>query len=51
MTFSGDHYEDFAAPEIALYALEDDAGVPVPAAARHRARLRVGAVRRGRRRS
>ena len=28
MTFSGDHYEDFAAPEIALYALEDDAGVP-----------------------
>jgi predicted ATP-grasp superfamily ATP-dependent carboligase len=26
MTFSGDHYEDFAAPEIALYALEDDAG-------------------------
>jgi predicted ATP-grasp superfamily ATP-dependent carboligase len=28
MTFSGDHYEDFAAPEIALYAVEDDAGVP-----------------------
>ena len=28
MTFSGDHYEDFAAPEIALYALEDDAGLP-----------------------
>jgi predicted ATP-grasp superfamily ATP-dependent carboligase len=28
MTFSGDRYEDFAAPEIALYALEDDAGVP-----------------------
>jgi predicted ATP-grasp superfamily ATP-dependent carboligase len=28
MTFNGDHYEDFAAPEIALYALEDDAGVP-----------------------
>jgi predicted ATP-grasp superfamily ATP-dependent carboligase len=28
MTFSGDHYEDFAAPEIAIYALEDDAGVP-----------------------
>jgi predicted ATP-grasp superfamily ATP-dependent carboligase len=28
MTFSGDHYEDFAAPEIALYALEDDTGVP-----------------------
>ena len=28
MTFSGDRYEEFAAPEIALYALEDDAGVP-----------------------
>ena len=28
MTFNGDHYEEFAAPEIALYALEDDAGVP-----------------------
>jgi predicted ATP-grasp superfamily ATP-dependent carboligase len=28
MTFNGDHYEDFAAPELALYALEDDAGVP-----------------------
>src|SRR3954469_25380497 len=28
MTFNGDHYEDFAAPEIALYALEDDAGAP-----------------------
>jgi predicted ATP-grasp superfamily ATP-dependent carboligase len=28
MTFSGDRYEDFAAPEIALYALEDDAGKP-----------------------
>jgi predicted ATP-grasp superfamily ATP-dependent carboligase len=28
MTFSGDHYEDFAAPEIALYALEDDGGTP-----------------------
>jgi predicted ATP-grasp superfamily ATP-dependent carboligase len=28
MTFSGDHYEDFAAPEIAIHALEDDAGVP-----------------------
>jgi predicted ATP-grasp superfamily ATP-dependent carboligase len=28
MTFNGDHYEDFAAPEIALYAVEDDAGMP-----------------------
>ena len=28
MTFSGDRYESFAAPEIALYAVEDDAGVP-----------------------
>src|SRR4051794_31899010 len=28
MTFSGDRYEDFAAPQISLYALEDDAGVP-----------------------
>jgi predicted ATP-grasp superfamily ATP-dependent carboligase len=28
MTFSGDRYESFAAPEILLYALEDDAGVP-----------------------
>jgi predicted ATP-grasp superfamily ATP-dependent carboligase len=26
MTFSGDRYESFAAPEILLYALEDDAG-------------------------
>ena len=28
MTFSGDRYESFAAPEILLYAVEDDAGVP-----------------------
>jgi predicted ATP-grasp superfamily ATP-dependent carboligase len=28
MSFSGDRYESFAAPEIALHALEDDAGVP-----------------------
>jgi predicted ATP-grasp superfamily ATP-dependent carboligase len=28
MTFNGDHYEDFAAPEIAMYAVEDDAGMP-----------------------
>ncbi|WP_040339614.1 proteasome assembly chaperone family protein [Candidatus Blastococcus massiliensis] len=28
VTFSGDRYEAFLAPEIALYALEDDAGVP-----------------------
>jgi predicted ATP-grasp superfamily ATP-dependent carboligase len=28
MTFSGDRYESFAAPEIAVHALEDDAGVP-----------------------
>ena len=28
MTFNADHYESFAAPEILLYALEDDAGVP-----------------------
>ena len=28
MTFSGDRYESFAAPEIQLYALEDDAGEP-----------------------
>ena len=28
MTFNSDHYESFAAPEILLYALEDDAGVP-----------------------
>ncbi|GAB3202193.1 PAC2 family protein [Geodermatophilus arenarius] len=28
MTFNGDHYEDFAAPEIVLSALEDDAGEP-----------------------
>jgi predicted ATP-grasp superfamily ATP-dependent carboligase len=28
MTFSGDRYESFAAPEILLYALEDDAGEP-----------------------
>jgi predicted ATP-grasp superfamily ATP-dependent carboligase len=28
MTFSGDRYESFAAPEILLYALEDDAGTP-----------------------
>jgi predicted ATP-grasp superfamily ATP-dependent carboligase len=28
MTFSGDHYESFTAPEILLYALEDDAGEP-----------------------
>jgi len=28
MTFSGDRYEDFAAPDISLYALEDDAGTP-----------------------
>jgi predicted ATP-grasp superfamily ATP-dependent carboligase len=27
MTFSGDRYESFAAPEIVLYAVEDDAGV------------------------
>ena len=46
MRFSGDRYESFAAPEILLYALEDDAGRAVPAAARRRARLRVGAVRR-----
>jgi predicted ATP-grasp superfamily ATP-dependent carboligase len=28
MTFSGDRYESFTAPEIALYAVEDDAGKP-----------------------
>jgi predicted ATP-grasp superfamily ATP-dependent carboligase len=28
MTFNGDHYEAFAAPEISLYAVEDDAGEP-----------------------
>jgi predicted ATP-grasp superfamily ATP-dependent carboligase len=28
MTFSGDRYESFAAPELLLYALEDDAGEP-----------------------
>jgi predicted ATP-grasp superfamily ATP-dependent carboligase len=28
MSFSGDRYESFAAPEILLYALEDDAGEP-----------------------
>ena len=28
MTFNADRYESFAAPEILLYALEDDAGVP-----------------------
>ncbi|RBY87913.1 proteasome assembly chaperone family protein [Blastococcus sp. TF02A-30] len=28
MTFSGDRYEAFAAPEISLHALEDDAGEP-----------------------
>jgi predicted ATP-grasp superfamily ATP-dependent carboligase len=26
MTFNGDHYEAFTAPEISLYAVEDDAG-------------------------
>ena len=28
MTFNGDRYESFTAPEIALYAVEDDAGEP-----------------------
>ncbi|SHN77841.1 Predicted ATP-dependent carboligase, ATP-grasp superfamily [Geodermatophilus obscurus] len=28
MTFSGDRYESYAAPELLLYALEDDAGEP-----------------------
>jgi predicted ATP-grasp superfamily ATP-dependent carboligase len=28
MRFSGDRYESFAAPEILLYAMEDDGGVP-----------------------
>ncbi|MBB3085684.1 proteasome assembly chaperone family protein [Geodermatophilus sabuli] len=28
MTFNGDHYESFAAPELLLHALEDDAGEP-----------------------
>jgi predicted ATP-grasp superfamily ATP-dependent carboligase len=28
MTFHSDHYESFTAPEILLYALEDDAGEP-----------------------
>jgi len=28
MTFSGDRYESFSAPEILVYALEDDAGEP-----------------------
>jgi predicted ATP-grasp superfamily ATP-dependent carboligase len=28
MTFNSDHYESFDAPEILLYAMEDDAGVP-----------------------
>ncbi|MGY1755221.1 proteasome assembly chaperone family protein [Blastococcus sp. SYSU D01042] len=28
ITFSGDRYETFHAPEIALYAVEDDAGTP-----------------------
>jgi predicted ATP-grasp superfamily ATP-dependent carboligase len=28
MTFNGDHYESFSAPELLLYALEDDAGEP-----------------------
>ncbi|MGY1824077.1 proteasome assembly chaperone family protein [Geodermatophilus sp. SYSU D00079] len=28
MTFNGDHYESYTAPELLLYALEDDAGEP-----------------------
>lgn len=28
VTFDGDHYEGFTAPEIVLYAVEDDAGEP-----------------------
>jgi predicted ATP-grasp superfamily ATP-dependent carboligase len=28
MTFDSDHYESFAAPQILLYAVEDDAGTP-----------------------
>jgi hypothetical protein len=28
MTFNGDHYEGYTAPEILLYAVEDDAGEP-----------------------
>ena len=28
VTFHGDRYESFAAPELLLYALEDDAGEP-----------------------
>ena len=28
MTFNADHYESFTAPEILLYAVEDDAGLP-----------------------
>lgn len=28
MTFSGDHYEAFARPEITLYAVDDDGGTP-----------------------
>jgi len=28
MTFNADRYESFAAPEILLYAMEDDAGLP-----------------------
>jgi predicted ATP-grasp superfamily ATP-dependent carboligase len=28
MTFNSDHYESFAAPQILLYAMEDDAGTP-----------------------
>ncbi|KQS71574.1 proteasome protein [Modestobacter sp. Leaf380] len=28
ITFSGDHYESFAAPEITLYSVEDDSGTP-----------------------
>ncbi len=28
ITFSGDHYESFAAPEITLYAVDDDGGTP-----------------------
>ena len=46
MTFSGDRYESFAAPEIALYAARGRRRRAVPAAARRRARLRLGAVRR-----
>ena len=49
MTFSGDRYEDFAAPRDRAVRPRGRRRGAVPPAARHRARLRVGAVRRRRR--